>query len=158
MIQRGPSLTHVYSGKVRELYETADGVLLLVATDRISAFDYVLEPEIPDKGKILTQLSLWWFAQLADIAPNHLVDAPVPARFAGRAMACRRLDMIPVECVARGYLTGSALADYAADRGGVRDRAAARPDRRLTACRGRSSPPPPRRPGASTTRTSRCPR
>jgi phosphoribosylaminoimidazole-succinocarboxamide synthase len=110
----GPGLKHVYSGKVRELYETADGVLLLVATDRISAFDYVLETEIPDKGKILTALSLWWFGQLADIAPSHLVDAPIPAEFAGRAMACRRLSMIAVECVARGYLTGSALADYAA--------------------------------------------
>jgi len=103
---------HLYSGKVRELYETADGVLLLVATDRISAFDYVLDTPIPDKGKILTQLSLWWFGQLADVAPNHLVQAPVPAEFAGRAMACRRLSMVPVECVARGYLTGSALADY----------------------------------------------
>jgi phosphoribosylaminoimidazole-succinocarboxamide synthase len=70
-----PGLKHIYSGKVRELYETGDGVLLLVASDRISAFDHVLEPEIPDKGKILTQLSLWWFAQLADIAANHLVDA-----------------------------------------------------------------------------------
>ena len=105
-------MRHLYSGKVRELYETADGVLLLVATDRISAFDYVLDTPIPDKGKILTQLSLWWFGQLADVAPNHLVQAPVPAEFAGRAMACRRLSMVPVECVARGYLTGSALADY----------------------------------------------
>jgi len=103
---------HLYSGKVRELYETGDGVLLLVATDRISAFDYVLETPIPDKGKILTQLSLWWFERLADIVPNHLVQAPIPAEFAGRAMACRRLSMVPVECVARGYLTGSALADY----------------------------------------------
>jgi phosphoribosylaminoimidazole-succinocarboxamide synthase len=103
---------HLYSGKIRELYETADGVLLLVATDRISAFDYVLETPIPDKGKILTQLSLWWFERLADIVPNHLVQAPIPAEFAGRAMACRRLSMVPVECVARGYLTGSALADY----------------------------------------------
>jgi phosphoribosylaminoimidazole-succinocarboxamide synthase len=103
---------HIYSGKVRELYETDDGVLLLVATDRISAFDYVLETEIPDKGKILTQLSLWWFEQLAGIAPNHLVDAVIPAEFSGRAMACRRLSMVPVECVARGYLAGSALADY----------------------------------------------
>jgi len=103
---------HLYSGKVRELYETADGVLLLVATDRISAFDYVLDTPIPDKGKILTQLSLWWFGQLADIVPNHLVQAPVPAEFAGRAMACRRLSMVPVECVARGYLAGSGLADY----------------------------------------------
>jgi phosphoribosylaminoimidazole-succinocarboxamide synthase len=105
-------MRHVYSGKVRELYETDDGVLLLVATDRISAFDYVLETEIPDKGKILTQLSLWWFEQLTDIVPNHLVDAPIPAEFAGRATACRRLNMIPVECVARGYLAGSGLAEY----------------------------------------------
>ncbi len=105
-------MRHLYSGKVRELYETDDGVLLLVATDRISAFDFVLGTEIPDKGRILTQLSLWWFGQLADLVPNHLVEAPVPAEFAGRAMACRRLSMVPVECVARGYLTGSALADY----------------------------------------------
>jgi phosphoribosylaminoimidazole-succinocarboxamide synthase len=105
-------MRHLYSGKVRELYETGDGVLLIVATDRISAFDYVLETPIPDKGKILTQLSLWWFEQLADVVPNHLVQAPIPAEFAGRAMACQRLSMVPVECVARGYLTGSALADY----------------------------------------------
>jgi phosphoribosylaminoimidazole-succinocarboxamide synthase len=105
-------MRHIYSGKVRELYETDDGVLLLVATDRISAFDHVLATEIPDKGKILTQLSLWWFGRLADVVPNHLVDATIPAEFAGRAMACQRLDMVPVECVARGYLAGSALADY----------------------------------------------
>lgn len=110
-----PGLRHIYSGKVRELYETGDGVLLLVATDRISAFDYVLETPIPDKGKILTQLSLWWFDRLAGIVPNHLVDAPVPAEFAGRAMACRPLAMVPVECVARGYLTGTGLADYQRD-------------------------------------------
>ena len=109
-------MRHVYSGKVREVYETDDGVLLLVATDRISAFDYVLETEIPDKGKILTQLSLWWFEQLTDIVPNHLVDAPIPAEFAGRATACRRLNMIPVECVARGYLAGSGLEEYRASR------------------------------------------
>jgi phosphoribosylaminoimidazole-succinocarboxamide synthase len=105
-------MRHIYSGKVRELYETGDGVLLLVATDRISAFDHVLQTEIPDKGKILTQLSLWWFERLTDIAPNHLVDAAIPAEFAGRAMACKRLSMVPVECVARGYLAGSGLADY----------------------------------------------
>jgi len=110
-----PGLRHVYSGKVRELYETADGVLLLVATDRISAFDHVLATEIPDKGKILTRLSLWWFERLADVVPNHLVDAPVPAEFAGRAMACRKLDMVPVECVARGYLAGSAVTEYRGD-------------------------------------------
>jgi phosphoribosylaminoimidazole-succinocarboxamide synthase len=108
-------LRHLYSGKVRELYETEDGVLLLVATDRISAFDHVLETEIPDKGKILTQLSLWWFDRLASIAPNQLVDAPVPPEFAGRAITCQRLSMVPVECVARGYLAGSALSDYRRD-------------------------------------------
>jgi phosphoribosylaminoimidazole-succinocarboxamide synthase len=103
---------HLYSGKVRELYELPDGLLLMVATDRISVYDHVLEPPIPDKGKILTQLSLWWFERLADIVPNHLVAAPVPAQFEGRAITCRRLDMVGVECVARGYLTGSALTDY----------------------------------------------
>ncbi|HEX6857624.1 MAG TPA: phosphoribosylaminoimidazolesuccinocarboxamide synthase [Streptosporangiaceae bacterium] len=108
-------MRHLYSGKVRELYELPDGLLLLVATDRISAFDHVLDPPIPDKGKILTQLSLWWFGQLADIVPNHLASAPVPAGFEGRAMVCRRLAMIPVECVARGYLTGSALTEYEQD-------------------------------------------
>jgi phosphoribosylaminoimidazole-succinocarboxamide synthase len=103
---------HVYSGKVREVYETDDGQLLLVATDRVSAYDHVLATPIPDKGKILTQLSLWWFEQLADVVPNHLVNAEIPAEFAGRAMACRKLSMVPVECVARGYLTGSGLAEY----------------------------------------------
>src|SRR5690606_12536209 len=85
-----------------------DGLLLMVASDRISAFDHVLTPEIPDKGKILTQLSLWWFEQLADVVPNHLV-APGED---GRSMLCRPLRMVPVECVARGYLTGSGLAGY----------------------------------------------
>ena len=108
-------MRHLYSGKVRELYELPDGLLLLVATDRISAFDHVLDPPIPDKGKILTQLSLWWFGQLAGIVPSHLASAPVPAGFEGRAMVCRRLSMIPVECVARGYLTGSALTEYEQD-------------------------------------------
>lgn len=110
-----PGLRHIYSGKVRELYQADDGILLLVATDRISAFDYVLETPIPEKGKILTQLSLWWFSRLADVVPNHLVDAPVPPEFAGRAMPCRPLSMVPVECVARGYLTGTGLADYRRD-------------------------------------------
>jgi len=110
-----PGFRHIYSGKVRELYQAEDGHLLLVATDRISAFDYVLETPIPDKGKILTQLSLWWFSRLADIAPSHLIDAPVPAELTGRAMACMPLSMVPVECVARGYLTGSGLADYRRD-------------------------------------------
>ncbi len=109
------SLRHVYTGKVRDLYQTADGVLLLVASDRISAFDYVLESEIPDKGRILTRLTEWWFEQLADIVPNQLVSAPIPRQFEGRAMACMQLSMVPVECVARGYLTGTGLADYRRD-------------------------------------------
>ncbi|SDQ71492.1 phosphoribosylaminoimidazole-succinocarboxamide synthase [Thermostaphylospora chromogena] len=98
----------LHSGKVRDLYQADDGLLLMVASDRISAFDHVLTPEIPDKGKILTQLSLWWFEQLADVVPNHLV-APGED---GRSMLCRPLRMVPVECVARGYLTGSGLAGY----------------------------------------------
>jgi phosphoribosylaminoimidazole-succinocarboxamide synthase len=108
-------LTHLYSGKVRELYQAGDGVLLLVATDRISAFDYVLETPIPGKGKILTALSLRWFERLADLVPSHLVDAPVPAEFAGRAMACKPLRMVKAECVARGYLAGSGLTEYRQD-------------------------------------------
>ena len=108
-------LTHLYSGKVRELYQAGDGVLLLVATDRISAFDYVLQTPIPDKGKILTKLSLWWFDRLADVVPNHVVDAPIPAEFQGRAMACVPLKMVQAECVARGYLAGSGLAEYRRD-------------------------------------------
>jgi phosphoribosylaminoimidazole-succinocarboxamide synthase len=105
-------MKHLYSGKVRELYEADDGVLLLVATDRISAFDYVLDTPIPGKGKILTKLSLWWFERLADLVPNHLIDAPVPPEFAGRAMACKPLRMLQAECVARGYLAGSGLVEY----------------------------------------------
>ncbi|MBO3745894.1 phosphoribosylaminoimidazolesuccinocarboxamide synthase [Streptosporangiaceae bacterium NEAU-GS5] len=105
-------MKHVHSGKIRDLYETDDGLLLMVASDRISAFDFVLEPAIPDKGKILTQLSLWWFEQLADVVPNHVVSAPAD----GRSLLCRPLRMVPVECVARGYLAGSGLLDYAATR------------------------------------------
>jgi phosphoribosylaminoimidazole-succinocarboxamide synthase len=110
-------LTHLHSGKVRELYRTADGQLLMVASDRISAFDHVLSPEIPDKGRILTAMTVWWFAQLADLVPNHLIaaDGPaIPARWRGRALLCRQLEMVPVEAVARGYLTGSGLLDYRA--------------------------------------------
>lgn len=112
-----PGWQHVYSGKVRDLYqrENADGEeLLVVVSDRISAYDHVLPSEIPGKGIILTQLSLWWFDRLADIVPNHVVSTEVPASVAGRAMICRNLDMFPVECVARGYLTGSGLAEYRA--------------------------------------------
>ena len=112
-------LKHLYSGKVRELYRTDDGLLLLVATDRISAFDFVLDTTIPDKGKVLTKLSLWWFERLADLVPNHLVevpvDVPVPPEFAGRAMVVRPLRMVHAECVARGYLAGSGLTEYRRD-------------------------------------------
>ncbi len=107
-------MRHLYSGKVRELYEVDGGRLLFVATDRMSAYDVVLPTPIPDKGEILTRLSLWWFEQLADIVPNHVVSTDVPAEFAGRAMLCERLTMLPVECVARGYLAGSGLVDYRA--------------------------------------------
>ena len=110
-------LTHLHSGKVRELYRTADGQLLMVASDRISAFDHVLSPEIPDKGRILTAMTVWWFGQLADLVPNHMIaaDGPaIPDRWRGRALLCRQLDMVPVEAVARGYLTGSGLLDYQA--------------------------------------------
>jgi len=108
-------LTHVYTGKVRDLYALPDGQLLFVASDRISAYDHVLPTPIPDKGRILTQLSLWWFEQLADLVPNHVVSTDVPAEVAGRALVCERLTMVPVECVARGYLTGSGLLDYQRD-------------------------------------------
>ena len=116
-----PGYVPVYSGKVRELYAPIDestGVarqdqLLLVATDRISAFDYILDSEIPDKGKVLTQLSLWWFEQLTDIIPNHVISTQVPESVAGRAVLVQRLDMVPVECIGRAYLTGSGLSEYA---------------------------------------------
>ncbi len=105
---------HLHSGKVRDLYEAPDGLLLMVASDRISAYDFVLPTPIPDKGRILTQLTLWWFERLADIVPNHVVSTDVPPEYAGRALLCRRLAMYPVECVARGYLAGSGLAEYVA--------------------------------------------
>jgi len=105
---------HLASGKVRELYHIDDDHLLFVASDRISAFDFILPSPIPDKGAILTQLSLWWFERLADLVPIHVLSTDVPAGLAGRAVVCRRLAMFPVECVARGYLTGSGLADYLA--------------------------------------------
>jgi phosphoribosylaminoimidazole-succinocarboxamide synthase len=102
----------LHSGKVRDVYADGDD-LILVASDRVSVYDVVLPTPIPDKGRLLTALSLWWFEQLADVVPNHVVSATdVPAEFAGRAIRCRRLEMVPVECVVRGYLTGSGLAEY----------------------------------------------
>ena len=105
---------HVYSGKVRDLYEPEDdaGALLIVATDRISAYDHVLASTIPDKGRVLTALSVWWFERIGDLVPNHVFSTDVPGPVRGRALLCERLDMVPVECVARGYLTGSGLEDY----------------------------------------------
>ena len=113
-------------GKVREIYDAGDDRLLLVASDRISAYDHVLPTPIPDKGRVLTQLSVWWFEQLAPVlgsfgASHHLVSADdVPAEVAGRAMLVRRLDMVPVECVARGYLSGSGTVEYRRT-GSIRD-------------------------------------
>jgi len=101
---------HVGSGKVRELYELEDNRLLLVASDRISTFDVVLPTEIPDKGRVLTGLSGFWFARTRELVPNHLLAL----RPDGRSTECRRLEMLPIECVVRGYLTGSGWKDYRA--------------------------------------------
>jgi phosphoribosylaminoimidazole-succinocarboxamide synthase len=105
---------HLHSGKVRDLYRLSGDRLLMVASDRISAFDFVLDTTIPDKGEVLTRMSLWWFRQLEPVAPSHVLSTDVPPEVAGRAVVCERLDMYPVECVARGYLTGSGLLDYRA--------------------------------------------
>ncbi|MFI5729929.1 phosphoribosylaminoimidazolesuccinocarboxamide synthase [Kribbella sp. NPDC051587] len=107
-----PGAKHIHSGKVRDLYELESGELLMVASDRQSAFDWILSTPIPDKGKVLTAMSLWWFEQLG--VPNHIISTDVPAEVAGRAVICEKLDMFPVECVARGYLTGSGLLEYQA--------------------------------------------
>jgi phosphoribosylaminoimidazole-succinocarboxamide synthase len=108
--------THLHSGKVRDLYRIESGEhagrLLMVASDRISAYDFVLDTTIPDKGEILTRMSLWWFEQLKDLVPHHVVSTDVPEAVRGRAVVCEALEMYPVECVARGYLTGSGLLDY----------------------------------------------
>jgi len=102
----------LHSGKVRDVYADR-GDVVLVASDRVSVYDVVLPTPIPGKGRILTELSLWWFRQLADVVPNHVISATdVPAEFAGRAIRCTRLEMLPVECIARGYLTGLGLRSY----------------------------------------------
>ncbi|MEU3662682.1 phosphoribosylaminoimidazolesuccinocarboxamide synthase [Streptomyces sp. NPDC032940] len=111
-----PGLVHLHTGKVRDLYQNEAGDLVMVASDRMSAYDWVLPTEIPDKGRVLTQLSLWWFDQLADLVPNHVLSTALPegapADWQGRTLVCKSLRMVPVECVARGYLTGSGLAEY----------------------------------------------
>jgi phosphoribosylaminoimidazole-succinocarboxamide synthase len=108
--ERGLELVH--SGKVRELYADGDDIIM-VASDRVSVYDVVLPTPIPGKGRVLTQLSLWWFGQLGDVIPNHVISGTdVPPEWAGRAIRCRRLTMLPVECIARGYLAGLGLASY----------------------------------------------
>lgn len=115
-----PGYAHIYSGKVRDLYAPLDPVsgepradqLLLVASDRMSAYDFVLESPIPDKGAVLTLMSLWWFEQLEDLVPNHVLSTDVPSAVADRAVLVKRLQMLPVECVARAYLTGGGLGEY----------------------------------------------
>jgi phosphoribosylaminoimidazole-succinocarboxamide synthase len=103
---------HLRTGKVRDLYTNSENEILLVASDRISAFDWVLPTEIPNKGAILTQLSLFWFELLEDIVPNHIISDEVPAEVSDRAVIVKPLEMFAIECVARGYLTGSGLAEY----------------------------------------------
>jgi phosphoribosylaminoimidazole-succinocarboxamide synthase len=103
----------LHSGKVRDVYEDR-GDIVLVASDRLSVYDVVLPTPVPDKGAVLTSLSLWWFERVASLVPNHVISTDVPAEFAGRAVRCRKLDMLPVECVARGYLTGGGLTEYRA--------------------------------------------
>ena len=111
-----PGLLHLHTGKVRDLYQNEAGDLVMVASDRISAYDWVLPTEIPDKGRTLTQLSLWWFDKLSDLVPHHVLSTELPpgapADWAGRTLICKSLRMVPVECVARGYLTGSGLVEY----------------------------------------------
>lgn len=115
-----PGYAHIYSGKVRDLYAPLDPVsgepradqLLLVASDRMSAYDFVLDSPIPDKGAVLTQMSLWWFEQLEYLVPNHVLSTDVPSAVADRAVLVKRLQMLPVECVARAYLTGGGLGEY----------------------------------------------
>ncbi|WP_423494586.1 phosphoribosylaminoimidazolesuccinocarboxamide synthase [Microbacterium esteraromaticum] len=109
-----PGWRHIYSGKVRDLYasdDPADTRILVVASDRVSAFDSVLSPGIPHKGELLTSLSMWWFDQLDDV-PNHIAEGEIPDAVAGRSMLAMALQMLPIECVVRGYLTGSGWAEY----------------------------------------------
>ena len=111
------ALKHVYSGKVRDIYEVDDKHLLFVASDRISAFDVVMAEPIPDKGRVLTAMTAFWLEQVADITPNHLVSLDPPANagvddLAGRSMVVRKAEMLPIECIVRGRLTGSAWKEY----------------------------------------------
>jgi phosphoribosylaminoimidazole-succinocarboxamide synthase len=115
-----PVLPHLYSGKVRDIYDAGGDRLLMVTSDRMSAFDVVMADPIPDKGRVLTAMSAFWFAELGDVVGNHLLstdlaDLPEVAQrpeWAGRVMLCRRAEMLPIECIVRGYLTGSAWKEY----------------------------------------------
>jgi len=104
--------THFQSGKVRDLYHDANGEILLIASDRISAYDWIMPTLIPDKGVILTKLSLFWFEKLSEITPHHVISSEVPVAVKGRAIICKPLTIFPVECVVRGYLAGSGWAEY----------------------------------------------
>lgn len=104
--------TPLKSGKVRDLYVNDVGEILLVASDRISAYDWIMPTPIPDKGRLLTELSLFWFEKLRDVVPNHVLSTEVPVEVKGRAIICKPLEIFPVECVARGYLTGSGWQEY----------------------------------------------
>src|SRR5687767_10541236 len=119
------ALQHTYSGKVRDIYDAGDGTLLFVASDRMSAFDVVLPEPIPDKGRVLTAVTAFWLKELGDLAPSHLVtvdpaelpaDAEELADLAGRAMLVRKAEMLPIECIVRGYISGSAWKEYKASR------------------------------------------
>ena len=142
----------IASGKVREMYADGDDILM-VASDRISAYDVILPTPIPDKGKVLTQMSVFWFETTGHIVPNHYLSQDVPDEVAGRALRVRKLDMYPVECVARGYITGSGWKEY---RRPARSAGSSCPpaSRSPTGCRSRSSPRRPRPRSATTTRTS----
>ena len=112
------TFTKAYSGKVRDLYEAPDGSLVMVASDRMSAFDVVMREPVPDKGRVLTAMSVFWFDELGDIAPNHLIGLSyegAPEAWVGRMMVVRRAEMLPIECIVRGYLAGSAWKEYRAN-------------------------------------------
>ena len=153
-----PNLFH--RGKVRDTYDLGDGRLLMVATDRVSAFDVVLPTAIPEKGVVLCQLSAFWFEQTSDIVPNHLValatardDLSLSHEVARRAMVVRKAERIDVECVVRGYITGSAWSEYRRQGDGVGPAHAFRTERGRQVSRTIVHPPPPR-PRWATTKTS----
>ena len=143
----------IASGKVREMYALEDDIVM-VASDRISAYDVILPTPIPDKGRVLSQMSVFWFESTGSIVPNHFISQDVPPEAEGRGLRVKRLEMYPVECVVRGYITGSGWREYK-ESGSVCGIELPEGLRSPTSCRSRSSPPRPRRRWATTTRTSR---